>query len=339
MANSMAQVRRQTGVTLVELMVALVIGLVVALATVATLIASRSGYSSIDNSSQVRENARFAIELIQRIAVQAGFEDVANAVGTRDSSGFAGSDPSPEPDVVGYDNAVFGTQTVFPPALTNNSSGCTASNSTCTNNSDVLVVRYQGSSLPSNAATPDGSIINCSGVAERSVASSSADRLYSVFHVARSSASGEPALMCSSRTTAGTWTTQPLVQGVESFQVLYGMDYGSGAVAANVAVTAAQVQDSVPDRYLRADQIIVPGNADATRANWRRVRSLRIGLLVRSTANAAIDRNATARTYYPLGIGQSSSSDVGTAFAVTADGRLRQELSATVYLRNRVTLD
>ena len=330
---------RQAGVTLVELMVALVIGLVVSLATVATLIAARAGYSSVDSSSQVRENARFAIELIQRIAVQAGYEDVAAAVGTKQSVSFAGSEPSPEPDVMGYDNAVLGTQTSFPPSVSNNGSGCSTSSSACSNNSDVLVLRYQGSSLPSDAGTADGSIINCAGVAEVATGSSSADRLYSVFHVERSSTSGEPVLMCSYRNTGGTWTKQALVQGVESFQVLYGMDYGNSAVAANVAVSAAQVQDSVPDRYLRADQIIVPGNADATRANWRRVRSLRIGLLLRSAPNTALDLTATGKTYYPLGVGQSSSYDIGTAFAVTADGRLRQELSATVYLRNRVTLD
>jgi type IV pilus assembly protein PilW len=327
-ARSGKQALRQRGVTLVELMVALVIGLVITLAAVASLLTARSGFTATDASAQVRENARFAADLIYRIANQAGYEDVAYGVGTRSSAMFGGV--TPPPDLDGYDDALFGAQTTFPPTLVGGSrtSDCTATDTSCLNGSDILVLRYQGSSTPPTSATGDGSIINCAGKAEPSPTGVADDRAYSVFHVARGT-NGEPALMCSYR-SGSTWVTEPIVQGVEGFQVLYGVDYNNGASTG---------QDSVADRYLRASQIVVAGNPTATETNWRHVRSLRIGLLVRGPLNSAVDRTATGRTYYPLGVDQSASADTGTALSVTADGRLRQELSFTVYLHNKLGND
>jgi type IV pilus assembly protein PilW len=51
--------------------------LLIAAASVAALIVARQGFKSVDTTAQLRENARFAATLIQRIAVQAGFENAA----------------------------------------------------------------------------------------------------------------------------------------------------------------------------------------------------------------------------------------------------------------------
>ena len=92
--------KRQAGVTLVELMVALVIGLVVSAAAVASLIVARNGFTSVDSTAQMRENARFTADLIQRLAVQAGFEDVA-------SGRFSAVPPQGKaPAVQGYDDSL-----------------------------------------------------------------------------------------------------------------------------------------------------------------------------------------------------------------------------------------
>ena len=136
---------------------------------------------------------------------------------------------------------------------------------------------------------------------------------------------------------------QPLVQGVESFQVLYGVDN----VVPNTAPTG--ITDSVPDRYLRADQLTVSGNVPATYANWRRVRSLRIGMVLRSQPGSAVD--TASQTFYPLGTSKSSASgtigsafahaanDPGTVFTPAVDRRLRQVVTFTVHLRNSQDLE
>lgn len=311
--------KRQAGVTLVELMVALVIGLVVSAAAVASLIVARNGFTSVDSTAQMRENARFTADLIQRLAVQAGFEDVA-------SGRFSAVPPQGKaPAVQGYDDSLVDIA-ALPNGLTDGSrsAGCGGvSDTSCVNGSDVLVLRFWGTSRNGVA---DGSMINCAGVAEPE----GADRSYSIFHVVRSAA-GEPTLACTYLTAAGTWQTEGLIPGVEAFQVLYGVDN----VTPNTAPPAGTAgTDSIPDRYLRASQMVVAGNAVETANNWRRVRSLRIGLVFRGAQNSAIDRAATAQTYNVLGEGYSVAADTLSQLPITADGRLRQQMVINVHLRN-----
>ena len=64
--------RAMQGLTLVELMVATVIGLLIVLAAVAAFTATRRSASTVDASSQLRDDARFASDIIQRLAVRPG---------------------------------------------------------------------------------------------------------------------------------------------------------------------------------------------------------------------------------------------------------------------------
>ena len=122
MTTSMRQRRtlhRQAGLTMVELMVALVLGLLIAAASVAALIVARQGFKSVDNTAQLRENARFAASLIQRITVQAGFENAAYGLFTNPK----------DPGLDGFDDALVGAVsgwTTAPTGLANGSrsGGC-----------------------------------------------------------------------------------------------------------------------------------------------------------------------------------------------------------------------
>ena len=169
-------------------------------------------------------------------------------------------------------------------------------------------------------------MISCDGAAPTSPAVDRGDRAVSILYV-NTSSGGEPALMCMKRNdSTGTFSTPaPLLKGVESFQVLYGVD----KVVANTAPTGNV--DSVPDSYLRADQMTVTGNDAATLTNWRRVRSLRIGLVLRGPPGSA--QSSESQTLYPLGSNYESTSDPGSKFTAT-DSRLRQVVTFTVQLRN-----
>lgn len=306
---------RQAGLTLIELMVALVLGLLIAAAAVAALIVARQGFTSVDESSQLRENARFAASLIQRIAVEAGFVNQAEGQ-TFDFAATPLSNPE-QPGVRGWDNALLDA-TILPADQTHDSrdAGCTVTDTSCENGSDILAVKFMGVSRPVGSATPDGSMVNCAGVAEPE----SASPAWSIFHVVRG-ASGEPVLVCTYReaTALAAWKSQPLVQGVESFQVLYGVDTLTAAGTAG--------QDSVADHYLRAADV------DAAAA-WRQVRTLRIGLVLRGPAGGAVDKAASAETIPVLGAGFSDGGDTMSDLVVPADGRVRQRLVFTVHLRN-----
>jgi len=58
---------RQRGLTLVELLVAVALASLVAIAAVASLIVARQGFTSVDTATQLRDNGRFAAGLMRRI--------------------------------------------------------------------------------------------------------------------------------------------------------------------------------------------------------------------------------------------------------------------------------
>lgn len=326
---------RQRGLTMIELLVVLTISILIALAAVAALIVTRQGFNTVDAASQMRDNGRFAADLIQRLAVQAGYKDLVYAA-TAAGSNVVDVPANPAPNITGFNNALIGGTDPL-----NTSTPRTAGVDGY--GSDILILRYQAGETFPGSNKSDKTMIDCAGNPSAAIPADRYDRMVSIIHVAVSQ--GEPSLMCSfSATGSAPFSTQPIVQGVESFQVLYGTDGATAGVAPPTnPASAAALSDSVPDRYLRADQLTVAGDAVGTNANWRRVRSLRIGMVLRGPANSAQEK--TAQTLYPLGAAKSAAAgtagsamsaagDPGTVFTPAVDARLRQVATFTVHLRN-----
>jgi type IV pilus assembly protein PilW len=374
----------QTGLTMVELLVALVISLMIALAAIASLIVTRRGFNTVDSASQLRDNGRFAADLIQRLVVQSGFKDVhyaaTSSTGTVDIA----------PDITGFNNAAVSALTLGTDAFNGTFSVTTT---TAINGSDILILRNQLVDLepgPPASGKADGSMIDCNGnslTGTGTAPTARDERAASILYV--DNFNGEPSLMCQTIDSKGgmnlpTQIPQPIIVGVETFQVLYGtqgvtagtaptstygMTFGASAPAAltiftpnppttadSTALTAWQTAwanwtasiNQVPDKYLRADQLRVASSTVDTNANWRRVRSVRIGLILRGPPNSA--QNTDTSTYYPFGRGKSSgtaapgssfadsTNDPGSAFTAPTDGRLRQVLTFSVHLRNDQSL-
>lgn len=325
--------RRQHGMTLVELLVAMTLGLLVVLIAAAALLLGQQGYKSVDSTTELRDRERFATDLLSRVIVQAGYQDFGAAqISVRSS--FA----DPEPDVYGWNNAMYAAPNDLLVSDStkivseNRPAACTVSDTSCRNGSDVLVVRYQGVNSTVNAALPDNTMINCAGRGEAGLTNGNLDdRAISMFHVTRGD-NGEPSLSCSYYNFAtGVWVgPAPIIEGVESFQVLYGTD---GVTLMGEPLVA---QDSVVDRWLRADQLTVSGNAVKTRENWRKVRAVRVGMVIRGAAGSA--PQAATATLTPLGSLYTGPADVGASLAVAADRRLRLQNTFTVHLRNELSL-
>ncbi len=321
----------QRGLTLIELMVAIALGILVAGAAIATLIVARQGFTSADASSQLRESARFAATQIERAVVEAGFENAAY--------GYFSSPTAPkDPGLRGFDNALVSPVVGSLPAglVSNNrtSANCGAATGTaCMNGSDVLVVRFWGITRGAGA---DQSMVNCAGFPEPE--GTGADpRAYSIFHIATGATGevdAEPALACTYRDAAGAFQTVSVVQGVESFQVLYG----TTGVTAGVCAGPLSGQNLVVDAYLTAPELDPAGTYCAN--NWARVRVVRIGLVVRAPANSAVTK--AAKNWAVLGTNDPSAAvnfdntgrDPGAVLRAAADGRLRQQLAFDVHLRN-----
>ncbi|OGB42840.1 MAG: hypothetical protein A2W72_03915 [Burkholderiales bacterium RIFCSPLOWO2_12_67_14] len=332
---------RQRGLTLIELLVALALGLLITLVALFALSMSSNGFRAVDSTSAMRDKERFAIELISRVVIQAGYEDWGNPdAPLRDNEKIRDPSSDPEPDVFGWNNATYATPSSRAlstiPEIVNGGrpTDCgSIKDTSCLNGSDILVVRYQGVSTPADVTKADNSVIDCAGAGvSASNTGSLDDRAFSIFHVSKPAvAGGEASLACSTYnpTTAKWVDSRPLIEGVESFQVLYGTD----GVSPGVAPTSSQ--DTVAERWLRADELTVAGDAAATRENWRRVRSIRIGLTMRGPVGSAQETKTGVNL--PLGALFESTNDVGSGLAVQADRRLRQTSTFTIHLRNDQT--
>jgi type IV pilus assembly protein PilW len=323
---------RQRGLTLIELLVSLALMLLVILAATSIVAFSSSSFNSLDQVSQMRENARFAKEVITRSVLQAGYQDIANSVLSRsDARLTTGEDP--EPDIRGFNNSVVQGADIFQSVDNSRTNRCGSNTTTaCVNGSDILIVRYQASARPDNTGVADGSMINCMGFADTPVITSSNDRALSGFSVAIDNVTGEPNLRCSYIDQTGIQRTAPLIQGVESLQFLYGVD----GVTPNTVTPAATAITNSPTRYLRADQISVVSNDSATRENWRRVRTVKVGMVLRGPVGSAFQASESDRSLSVFGddYAPSNAADPFAVFTPAEDGRLRMVVNFTVHLRN-----
>lgn len=322
---------RHQGFTLVELLVAMTLILLIVVVAAGVFLASKASFSTNDSASQLQEQARFATYVLRRLGEQAGYEDYTNPnISTRASDSatdmaavIAASTPCYSADVCGFDN-----RRVSADQVVNGNAGRTGSFVDAQGNpirTDTLVIRFQGRSLPTDATRPDGSMIDCVGNARAAPlpgTPAASSRVISAFYVDRSTVTGQPELYCSYLTEAGAPASPvPLISGVETFQVLYGLDTND---------------DSVPESYVRADQVAAAAAAAGitAQAMWSRVRSVRFGMVIRGAVGSGPSADGATRVLYPLGA-QLAAEPSGT-FTVPNDRRLRRTVTFTVMLRNNL---
>ncbi len=153
-----SKLQGQTGLTLVELLVAMVISIVIALAAVSSLTVSRRGLTTVDAAAQLGDNARFASALLLRLGAQTGFRDVEYATTPRatNTAGLAGAG-TVAPNVSGVNNAV--------PSYTDPyNSYTTRSTGSVGYGSDILILRYQAAETFPGSGVSDKTMIDCLGI-------------------------------------------------------------------------------------------------------------------------------------------------------------------------------
>lgn len=325
-------VKKQRGLTLVELLVALAISTVITIAAFSALIISRQGFTATDVASQLRDNSRFATDLLQRLGVQAGY--LNDTIVTQRQQGEARI-----PAITGFNNALIDVNQPETQFITRPT--------TSVDGSDILILRYQPAETFPGSGQVDNAMVNCAGNAAPQPAANPNDWVVNVIHIAPDTLDGEPTLMCTvvdGRTPPLINpiippTTQSIIKGVETLQVLYGVN---GVALLGEPPAPANTQN-LATRFLRADQLVVPGNPIVTNENWRRVRSLKIGMVIRGPEGSAVERSNL--TYFPLGAGPNdvngqigtstrSNADPGSAFTPGNDTRLRQVVNFTIHIRN-----
>ena len=324
-------IARQRGVTLTELMIALVLGALVVLAATAMVVTSRGTYRSQDEGTRLAESARFGLELSNRMVRLAGYTNFGN-----DSSPPGSYSPDPAWLISTDSYALNG-----PDIVGSNNSKPTAG--TAINGSDSLTIRYFGASTSAGAA--DGNVLDCAGFGVPQPIFDSTKDMAPVYRTSRAynvlfvdlDTDGEPVLKCRRQTydAAGVPSglpgdTQTLIRGVESFQVLYG--------EALYPALPPNDPDSVPPTSL-VYRTGIGGPSPVT--NWNNVITVRIALLLRSATGARTDAELASKVYHLFGALYPAASDPGADFSLSALSdsertRVRRVVETTIFVRNRV---
>ncbi len=306
--------RRERGLTVVELMIGVTLGVFVSLLAVTLLVRSNAAFVAQAESAAVDDAGRFALAALERAVRQSAFADWE-----RDDLA-AGTDPAAQPRVRGVDAA----------SLSGATSGIDDPRPDAVNGSDVLALRFAGS----GTGDGDGSATACAAFSV-----GAGQEGWSIFYVGLNKA-GEAELRCKYRGTSH-WTAEAIIGGVDSFQVLYGLDTDTAADGvANRFVSATDIN------YLDAhlDPVgatpIERERDQLRRTWWKRVASIKVALVVHGAKQS---RNFAGNPVYDL-FGASYSDAMGTQDTGTQldtidmpsglRNRERRAFDATILLRN-----
>lgn len=301
--------------TLVELMVSLTLGLLVLLLASVLLVSSNTTYVAQTDAAALADSGRHALELIARSARQSAFVNWEV-----DEVAVSSADSAPA-SIGGLDDHV----------LSKAGAGIANPRRGAVNGSDVLALRFGGVGA---APEGDGSVLSCAGFGV-----GEADDGWSIFYVAPSSG-GDVELRCKYRGKTG-WGGDAIVRGVDSFQVLYGLD-------------TDLPRDGLANLYLGAsaidaldDALVLSGASAAQRArernrktHWKRIASIKVALLLHGASHARADSAPAVFALFGRAHADAfAGADRGTRIREDQlpeelRRRERQLFSSTILLRN-----
>jgi type IV pilus assembly protein PilW len=241
--------RRQRGATLAELMVACAVGMLAMLLAGGLLVSANAAYLVQVDAAGLDDNGRYALEVVTRAARQAAFVNWE-----RDQ---AGADQATAPPYIrGIDAR----------SLSRAAEGIDSPLADAVNGSDVLAVRFSGAA--------DGSVVSCAGFAV-----GEDDDGWSIFYVGRN-AGGEAELRCKYRGKT-RWGADAIIGGVDTFQVLYGVDTDSPPDGvANEFASASVVDERDAALVLAAADPAARERELRRRTHWKRVTAVRVTLVL-----------------------------------------------------------
>ena len=302
----------QKGITLVEILVAIVIMSIVTVATMALYTTTSEGYRNVDADQEIQNNGRFALDQLAVAIRHAGYQERVFTPGDGsdqfgdtifNSAYMMDNGKIPTRHIEAVNNSVItslSSSTDFGVAGANNG----------VNASDVLTSRFFGSQISTDAASGSSSIMqSCMGIAG-GYPTGVDDLVVSSFSVRI--LKNEPELYCKGKTTAGVWEGNQIVRGVETFQLVLGV---------STDVTSLQ-----PVRWLSPEQMVA--------TDWPNVMAVRVGMVIRG-AVGSVPLPPAALVYYPLGEAFANGNTTNSfQFTAPRDTRLRRVFNATYKLRN-----
>lgn len=270
------KIHKQLGVTLIELMIALTLGLLLSGAAVMIYLANKNTYSNVSDNSRMQENARYAMSFLTKAVWKSGWKVEPT---------HAADNPFRKGGGINSLDKVSWDRYALLKVVNNSKKYKKLGNKP---NSDLLIVRFQGSGNPA-----DQTMTDCRGTAR-----SDNDVVTEVYYV-----NDDNALICAIVSDAGDLSTIPLINGVENLQILIGEDDSNKGYA---------------KKYVNASAV----------NKWSNIASVQMGILVTSgifTHNAN-NKNAdgTNKKYKILDVNNVSISNsrlYGQVFSTTVSLR------------------
>ncbi len=293
---------RMRGLSLIEVMVSLVIGMVIVGAVLVSYISSGKTSRQQAAYAEMHENAQMAMTLLSRDLLLAGY---AQASGSQ----TAGTPPVTTFTRTYSGRAVFGCDKGFTTPNTTGTAACVTSTG-----KPAIEVTYEADTTNTVPVAVSGfpdSPSDCKGARLRPATGTLSGVDFFItsnrYYLATGT-SGRSELHCASATqdaSAGAVAAEPLVDNVEDMKIWYGE-------AASLA-TSRQIV-----RYVTAANV----------TNWPLIVSVRVCLLVRSS-EPVVDKELTATPKY---------LDCDSTEQNLPDNFLRRAYFTTTTLRNKMAL-
>jgi type IV pilus assembly protein PilW len=278
----------QRGLTLVELMVALVIGLVLTIAATVVYLSTASSSRVSQSVSDLGETGLFAIELLGREVKKAGFFPAQFSLPNQPLQPGAFSNTK-DPGNAVFDQGVFGCEGA------NYDPSTRACGATVAGAPDSIVINYMATAEFGNDAVI-GNHRDCnrqqvSGDGANAAAIAAGRPLYvsnrfGLIQTTYTSIDGTVvntrSLACHGNGDEASTSPTPLLAGFDDLVIRYGVHSG--------------VDQQTPDRYYSANEVgALPAVNGVT--PWQRVSSVQLCMVVRTPDAVKQAEGATARTF------------------------------------------
>jgi len=324
---------RQSGLTLIELMISMLIGIFLTLGSITVYVQSKKQFTVSDSMARLQENVRFALDVVEpdlRLANFWGLNNSGNPINVPGGipvtcSTNGGNVTGSTIGNTGAGNVILQAELMIiddvygAPGIT-----CPA-NSVAAANSDVLIVRHASAQAAPAAAPQIQVVTNFTGgrvfnggampagyaVVPPGFPPQIHNVVVNAYYVDQQSDldPNTPSLRLKTLDNTGTWQDQELVSGVENLQVQFGVDTDA---------------DGDVDRYVDGDHalvnpLLVPGQIVAVRL-WMLARS-------QIAENGFTDPGPynTPDADFPL---------INTGAAQFPSQNRRLQITKTVFLRN-----
>lgn len=298
--------RSARGLTLIELMVALALGLVVIGVVAANYLSARQAQRTAVALSRMTEDATAAFSVMRRYVAMAGYSTVTSAAGTGLGRAYTG-------------RAIFGCNHGFANATARHidNLSCSGPAPGHAARPDALVVVYQATlanALPGRRAggAPEPTDLLGQVLHPTSAPPYLAQARFTIvnngLHVAGNGGTITPP-------PAALPSSQELMPNVLDMQIWYGLS----------GVDASGRPDQAVNRYVDADAI-----GDIAQADWRTVAAVRVCLLMVSEEQV-LD---APTPYYPCSAATSDAAD--PELVTPGDRRLYRAYTTTIHIPNRL---